>query len=396
MNIGGPSTLPFIMIRDKETLNALVETISRFVRERLIPNEDLVAESDEIPAEIVSAMKDMGLFGLTIPAAFGGLELTMEEEVLAMLELGKASPAFRSLIGTTVGIGSQGILLDGTQDQKQKYLPRLATGEIIASFALTEPEAGSDAASLKTRATKDGDHYVINGTKRYITNAPHAGIFTLMARTNPAEKGAAGISAFIVESGTSGIHLGKRDKKMGQKGAHTCDVIFENCRVPAANLIGGVEGQGFKTAMKVLDKGRIHIAAICVAVAERMLADALAYALDRRQFGKPIAEFQLVQAMLADSKAEIYAARCMVLDAARRRDDKLSVSTEASCAKMFASEMCGRVADRAVQILGGAGYMSEYGIERFYRDARLFRIFEGTTQIQQIVIARNMIRDASR
>jgi acyl-CoA dehydrogenase len=384
------------MIRDQETLDALVENIARFVRERLIPNEDLVAESDEIPAEIVSAMKDMGLFGLTIPEAFGGLELTMEEEVMAMLELGRAAPAFRSLIGTTVGIGSQGILLDGTEAQKQKYLPRLATGELIASFALTEPEAGSDAASLRTRATKDGDHYVINGTKRYITNAPQAGIFTLMARTNPAENGAAGISAFIVESATPGIHLGKRDKKMGQKGAHTCDVIFENCRVPAANLMGGVEGQGFKTAMKVLDKGRIHIAAICVAVAERMLADALAYALDRRQFGKPIAEFQLVQAMLADSKAEIYAARCMVLDAARRRDDKRSVSTEASCAKMFASEMCGRVADRAVQILGGAGYMSEYGIERFYRDARLFRIFEGTTQIQQIVIARNMIRDATR
>jgi len=381
------------MIRDRETLNVLLDNIARFVRERLIPNEDLVAETDEIPPDVVAGMKEMGLFGLTIPEAYGGLELTMEEEVLAMLELGKASPAFRSLIGTTVGIGSQGILFDGTEDQKKKYLPRLATGELIASFALTEPEAGSDAASLRTTAVRDGDHYVVNGTKRFITNAPQAGIFTLMARTNAAEKGAGGISAFIVDATSPGITLGKRDRKMGQKGAHTCDVIFDNCRVPAANLIGGVEGRGFRTAMKVLDKGRIHIAAICVAVAERMLADALRYAMERKQFGQPIAEFQLVQAMLADSKAEIYAARSMVLDAARLRDDGLPVSTEASCAKLFASEMCGRVADRAVQIFGGAGYMSEYGIERFYRDVRLFRIYEGTTQIQQLVIARNMIRE---
>jgi acyl-CoA dehydrogenase len=382
------------MIRDQETLNILLDNVARFVRERLIPNEDIVAETDEIPPDVVHDMKAMGLFGLTIPEAYGGLQLTMEEEVLTMLELGRASPAFRSLLGTTVGIGSQGILFDGTEEQKARYLPKLATGELIASFALTEPGSGSDAASLQTSAVLDGDHYVVNGTKRFITNAPQAGIFTLMARTNPGEKGAGGISAFIVDAKSPGISLGKRDRKMGQKGAHTCDVIFENCRVPAANLIGGVEGRGFKTAMKVLDKGRIHIAAICVAVAERMLSDALKYAMDRKQFGQPIAEFQLVQAMLADSKAEIYAARSMVVDAARRRDNGEPVSTEASCAKLFASEMCGRVADRAVQIYGGAGDMSEYGIERFYRDVRLFRIYEGTTQIQQLVIARNMIREA--
>jgi acyl-CoA dehydrogenase len=260
---------------------------------------------------------------------------------------------------------------------------------------LTEPGSGSDAASLRTRAVRDGDHYVIDGAKRFITNAPEAGIFTVMARTNPDIKGAGGISAFIVEKGTPGLSLGKIDRKMGQKGAHTCDVIFESCRVPAQNLIGGAEGIGFKTAMKVLDKGRLHIAAICVGVAERMLDDALRYALERQQFGKPIGEFQLVQAMLADSKAEIYAARSMVLDAARRRDNKEDVSTEASCCKLFASEMCGRVADRAVQIHGGAGYVSEYAIERFYRDVRLFRIYEGTTQIQQLVIARNMMRNAN-
>jgi acyl-CoA dehydrogenase len=384
------------MIRDPETLNALLDTINRFVRERLVPAESIVDETDQIPADIISQMKEMGLFGLTVPEEYGGLGLTMEEEVMAMLAMGQTSPAYRSLFGTTVGIGSQGILIDGTPEQKAAYLPRLATGEIIASFALTEPDAGSDAASLRTTAIRDGDHYVVNGTKRYITNAPHAGIFTLMARTNPEDKGAGGVSAFIVEAGTPGITIGKIDKKMGQRGAHTADVIFENCRVPAGQIIGGKEGQGFKTAMKVLEKGRIHIAAICVGVAERMVRDALSYAMDRKQFGQAIAEFQLVQAMLADSQAEVYAARCMVIDAARKRDDGLDVSTEASCCKLFASEMCGRVADRAVQIFGGAGYLSEYGIERFYRDVRLFRLYEGTSQIQQIVIARNMVRAARR
>ncbi len=383
------------MIRDPDTLNALLAAVERFVQERLVPAEAVVAETDEIPEDLVRGMKELGLFGLTVPEAYGGLGVTMEEEVMVMLAMGQTSPAFRSLFGTTVGIGSMGILLDGTEEQKRKYLPRLASGELIASFALTEPEAGSDAASLRTTAIRDGDHYVVNGTKRYITNAPHAGLFTLMARTNPADKGAGGVSAFIVEAGTPGITIGKRDKKMGQRGAHTADVIFENCRVPASQIIGGREGQGFKTAMKVLEKGRIHIAAICVGVAERMQRDALRYAMERKQFGQPIAEFQLVQAMLADSQAEIYAARSMVIDAARRRDDGLPVATEASCCKLFASEMCGRVADRAVQIFGGAGYVADHGIERFYRDVRLFRIYEGTTQIQQLVIARNMIRAAS-
>ena len=383
------------MIRDQETLNLLVDNVARFVRERLVPAEEIVSETDEIPADIVDEMKALGLFGLSIPEQYGGLDLTMEEEALVMFELGRTSPAFRSVIGTTVGIGSQGIVIDGTDEQKTRYLPKLATGELIASFGLTEPGAGSDAASLSTRAVRDGDHYVINGTKRFITNAPHAGIFTLMARTDPEDKRAGGISAFIVDAGTPGLSFGKRDKKMGQRGAHTCDVILENCRVPVRNLIGGKEGLGFKTAMKVLDKGRIHIAAICVGVAERILADALRYAMERRQFGQPIAEFQLVQAMLADSRTESYAARTMVIDAARRRDSGLPVSTEASCAKLFASEMVGRVADRAVQIFGGAGYISDYGIERFYRDVRVFRLYEGTSQIQQLVIARNMIREAS-
>jgi acyl-CoA dehydrogenase len=384
------------LIRDSETLNALLDSVARFVRERLVPAEELVAKTDEIPPEIVQEMREMGLFGMTIPESYGGLDLTMEEEVRVLFELCQTSPAFRSIIGTTVGIGSQGILMDGTEEQKAKYLPGLATGELMASFALTEPDAGSDAASLKTTAIRDGDHYVVNGTKRYITNAPHASLFTLMARTDPQVKGAAGVSAFVVDAKSPGISFGKIDQKMGQKGAHTCDVIFDNVRVPAENLIGLKEGQGFKTAMKVLDKGRIHIAAVCVGVAQRMLADALRYAVERKQFGQAIGEFQLVQAMLADSKAEIYAAECMVLDAARKRDDGLNVTTEASCCKMFASEMCGRVADRAVQILGGAGYLSEYGVERFYRDVRLFRLYEGTTQIQQLIIGRAMVKEARR
>jgi len=384
------------LIRDPETLEALLDAVNRFVRDKLVPAEAVVAETDEIPDDIVRGMKELGLFGLTVPEAYGGLGVTMEEEVMVMLAMGQTSPAFRSLFGTTVGIGSQGILLDGTEAQKQKYLPRLATGELIASFALTEPEAGSDAASLRTTAIRDGEHYVVNGTKRFITNAPHAGLFTLMARTDPADKGASGVSAFIVEAETLGITIGKRDRKMGQRGAHTADVIFDNCRVPAEQLIGGREGQGFKTAMKVLEKGRIHIAAICVGVAERMQRDALHYAMERKQFGEAIASFQLVQAMLADNQTEIYAARCMVIDAARRRDAGQNVATEASCSKLFASEMCGRVADRAVQIFGGAGYVADHGIERFYRDVRLFRLYEGTSQIQQIVIARNLVRDASR
>ncbi|MDD3935228.1 acyl-CoA dehydrogenase family protein [Rhodoferax sp.] len=380
------------MIRDPETLTLLLDTIGRFVREKLVPQEAHVAETDQIPDDIVQDMKEMGLFGMSIPEIYGGMGLTMEEEVMAGFEVAKTSPAFRSLFATNNGIGAQGIVIDGTEAQKQYYLPKIATGEIIGSFALTEPDSGSDAASLRTTALKDGDFYVINGTKRYITNAPEAGIFTVMARTSQA-KGAEGISAFVVEKGTPGVSLGPIDKKMGQKGAHTCDVIFDNVRIPAANLIGGKEGVGFKTAMKVLDKGRLNIAAASVGAAERILQDALRYARERKQFGKAIGEFQLIQAMLADSHADIYAARCMVLDAARKRDEGRNVGTEAACAKMFASEMCGRVADRAVQIFGGAGYLVEYGIERFYRDVRLFRIYEGTTQIQQIVIARNLLRE---
>jgi acyl-CoA dehydrogenase len=382
------------MALDVETRDQLTATLRRFVEERLIPNEELVAESDAMPAELIQEMRDLGLFGLSIPEGYGGLGLDMEEEVLVMFEVGRAAPAFRSMFATNVGIGSQGIIIDGTEAQKQKYLPLLASGEIIGSFALTEPDVGSDAGSVRTTAKRDGDFYVLNGTKRFITNAPHAGLFTVMARTDPEKKGAGGVSAFAVEANAPGLSLGKPEKKMGQQGAHVCDVVFDNCRIPADALIGGVEGVGFKTAMKVLDKGRLNIASACVGLAERLIDDMVSYAVERKQFGKAISEFQLLQAMFADSKADAYAARCMVLDAARRRDAGEDISMPASCAKMFASEMLGRVADRAVQVHGGNGYIREYRAEQLYRDARLFRLYEGTTQIQQIIIAKALIAEA--
>lgn len=384
------------MIRDPDSFRLLIDTIERFVRDTLIPREQEVADTDAIPADVVNEMRRMGLFGLSIPEQYGGLGLTMEEEVLAAIALCRASPAFRSVVGTNNGIGSLGIVFDGTEAQKKKYLPRLAAGELIGSFALTEPGSGSDAASLRTSARRDGSHYVVNGAKRYITNAPQAGIFTLMARTNPETKDASGVSAFIVERDTPGLSIGQPDRKMGQRGAHTADVTFDDARVPADNLIGGVEGAGFKTAMKVLDKARLNIAAVCVGAATRILEEALGYAMERNQFGQPIAEFQLVQAMLADSQTEAYAARSMTLDAARRRDGGESITMEAACCKLYASEMVGRVADRAVQIHGGAGYMQASAVERFYRDVRLFRLYEGTSQIQQLVIARQMLRRAKR
>lgn len=379
------------MALDPETFDLLLETVRRFVGERLIPNEALVAETNRIPDEIVAEMRELGLFGLSIAPEHGGLGLSMEEEARVVLELGHASPAFRSMAGTNIGIGSQAIVIAGSDEQRARYLPQLASGEIIGSFALTEPDAGSDAMSIRTAARRDGDHYVLNGTKRYITNAPVAGLFSVMARTSDAA-GADAISCFLVEAGTPGLSVGKPDKKMGQAGALTCDVIFEDCRVPAEALLGGVEGNGFRTAMKVLDKGRLHIAALCTGMAERLIRESVEFARTRVQFGKPISEFQLIQAMIADSQADTMAARALVLEAARKRDAGERITLEAACAKMFASEMLGRVADRAVQIHGGAGYISEYPVERFFRDARLFRIFEGTTQIQQLVIARETYR----
>lgn len=361
---------------DAETFSMFREVVRRFVDEQLIPAEDEVEETDAIPARIVDQIKEMGLFGISVPEQYGGLGCTMAEEAGIIRELCRASVTYRSLIGTTVGIGSQGIVMDGTDEQKAEWLPKFATGEAIASFALTEPEAGSDAGSLRTTAVREGDNYRINGAKRYITNSPRASMFTLMARTEPDVKGAAGISAFILPANTPGISLGKPDKKMGQKGSVTCDVNLDDVILPASNIIGLTPDQGFKTAMKVLDRGRIHIAAVSLGMADRMLDMALNYALERKQFGNRIADFQLVQAMLADSKVDLLTIEALLNSVVAKFDAGEKVSLECSALKLHSTEAVGRIADRAVQIFGGAGYMAEYKIERFYRDVRLLRIYE--------------------
>lgn len=383
------------MAFDPEIRDALIEQVRRFVRERCVPIEAKVADDDAIPEDVVDEMKQLGLFGLAVPEDFGGLGLDMETECLVGFELGWTSPAFRSAAGTNIGIGSQALVLFGTEAQKIEWLPKVASGEVVTSFALTEPEAGSDAGSVKTRATPDGDGYILNGTKRFITNANIADLFTVMARTDPDTPGGKGVSAFIVRRDAPGLSVGSPEKKMGQQGAQICDVIFDNVRVEADMRIAG-EGEGFKVAMSVLDKGRLHISSVCTGMAERLITEMVTYANERQQFGKPIMQHQLIQALIADSQAEAYAARCMILDAARKRDAGENVTMLASCCKMFASEAVGRIADRAVQVFGGAGYVADYGIERFYRDARIFRLYEGTTQIQQIVIARELARAAKR
>ncbi len=379
---------------DAEDFALLLETVRRFTHERLLPNEELVEATDDIPDDVAQEMRDLGLFGISIPQEYGGIGLNMAQEAQVIETLCYASLAFRSLIGTTVGIGSQGIILDGTEAQKNEYLGRLATGELISSFALTEPGAGSDAGSITTTARRDGSDFVINGTKRFITNASRAGVFTLFARTSTDKKGASGISAFLLPADTPGITIGAPDRKMGQRGTRTCDVILEDVRLPEAAIIGGPSrlDKGFYTAMKVLDRGRIHLTAVSVGTAQRMLDLAVSYAAERQQFGKPIGEHQLVQAMLADSQTEILAARALMQQVADKFDTQGDVSLDAACAKYFATEMAGRVADRTVQIYGGAGYMADYPVERLYRDARLLRIYEGTSQIQQIIIARNMLK----
>ncbi|MEH3100482.1 acyl-CoA dehydrogenase family protein [Sphingomonas adhaesiva] len=378
------------MALDPETFDALIDNIRRFVGERLRPLEAQVEADDAIPANVVQEMRDMGLFGLSIAEEYGGLGLDMLEEARVAIELGRTTPAFRSNFGTNVGIGSQGLVMAGTPEQKAEWLPRIASGDIITSFALTEPDVGSDSGSVKTRAVRDGDVYRLSGTKRYITNADRADLFTVMARTGD-EPGGRGVSAFLVPKSLAGVSIGEPEKKMGQKGAKVADVIFDDAPVPVANRLGA-EGEGFKIAMRVLDRGRLHISAVCVGVAERLIADCVAYAGERKQFGKPIAEHQLIQAMIADSKTEALAARALVLETAAAKDAGKDVVMESAAAKYYASEMVGRVADRAVQIFGGAGYIADYGIERLYRDVRLFRIYEGTSQIQQIIIARETMK----
>ncbi|RIA37702.1 acyl-CoA dehydrogenase [Hephaestia caeni] len=378
---------------DPETFDALIDTVRRFVAERLRPLEAQVEADDAVPEAIVAEMRGLGLFGLSIAEDYGGLGLTMAEEARVGIEFGRTTPAFRSTFGTNVGIGSQGLVMAGTDAQKAAWLPGIARGEIITSFALTEPDVGSDSGAVKTRAVRDGEVYRLTGTKRFITNADKADLFTVMARTGD-DPGARGVSAFLVPRDLPGVSIGAPEKKMGQRGAKVADVLFDDVPVPAANRLGA-EGEGFRIAMRVLDRGRLHIAAVCVGVAERLIADCVAYAGERKQFAKPIAEHQLIQAMVADSKTEALAARALVLETAAKKDEGADVVLESAAAKYFASEMVGRVADRAVQVFGGAGYIADHGIERLYRDVRLFRIYEGTSQIQQLVIARETMKRGS-
>lgn len=385
------------MIRDTDRLAALRDDIRAFVRERWHPLEAQVERDDAVPPEVVAELRRKGYFGWSIPEAYGGLGLTTEELVLCAFELSQASVALRARVGTNTGIGSEALVADGTEEQKRRWLPRMASGELTGCLALTEPEAGSEASNVQATARREGNHYVLDGMKRFITNAPLADLFTVIARTEEGSKGSAGLSAFIVERGTPGLRTGEPYRKMGQAGSPVGDVHFENCRVPAANLIGGREGVGFQTVMKVLNKQRLHLAALCTGPAIRMLDLALEHTQQRRQFGQPVSSFQLVQAMIADSRTEIFAAQSMILEAARARDRGEDVAMTASMCKYFASEMCGRVADRCVQLFGGAGYVADFSpIERYYRDVRLFRLYEGTSQIHQLNIAKLVLREQAQ
>lgn len=371
-------------------LKEFLETIERLVREELVPAEEETIASDRVSERVRGLLRDLGLYGMTVPEEYGGLGMTSAEEVEVLFRLCFASVAYRNLLGTNNGVGSGALLAVGSAEQKQKYLPDIAAGRIVTAFAITENDSGSDASSLRTQARKVEGGWQINGVKRFITNAPEAQLFTVLARSSE-RPGASGISAFLVERNTPGISIGSPEKKMGQQGSHVADVILSDVFVPDSSMLGG-EGEGLKLAMRLVNRGRLTIAAASVGVAERALHEALQYAIQRRQFGSRIADFQLVQALLADSRAEIAAAKALVRQTAGRHSAGEDIQLDASCAKMFASEMAGRVADRAVQIHGGMGYMVGTVAERLYRDARLFRIYEGTTQIQQITIAKQMLR----
>ena len=383
------------MIRDEKRLATLLDTTRRFMNDVAIPNEERVERENAIPEEIVARMRSLGFFGWSIPEEYGGAGLTTEELCLANMEISQCAVAYRARCGTNTGIGSEAIVQDGTQEQKTKYLPRLASGEITGCLAVTEPEAGSDLlGGLATMAVEDGEHYVLNGTKRYITNAPIADVFTVLARTDPSNKGGSGTTSFLIERGTPGLSVAPEHKKMGQEGSPVSEVYFRDCRVPRAAVLGGVPGQGFRAVMKSLNKQRINLASLCTGPAIRLLDEALRHARTRKQSGQAIGEFQLVQAMLADCKVEISAARALILETARKRDRGEDVTMDVSMCKYYASEMAGRVADRVVQIFGGAGYCEDIGgsVPRFYRDVRLFRLYEGTSQIHQLNIARHLLR----
>ncbi len=378
---------------DPELFEQFIEQLHRYVRERLIPAEREIIETDQIPEAIVQEMRDMGLFGLTMLEEYGGAGMNITQYARTINTLSYAMPAFRSIISINIGMVCSALKNGGTDEQKAHWLPRLAAGE-IASFGLTEPGSGSDSAAMQTMAVRKGNGWVINGSKRYITNAPMAKVALIMARTSKESLPKnAHVSAFLVPMNTPGISVGKSDKKMGQSGSHIADIIMEDVELPADALLGNEEGKGFITAMKSLDNGRISVGAAATGYARRALDSALRYANERKAFGEPIANFQLIQQMLADSEIEIYAAEAMMADVTARADAGENVLRKAAAFKVFASEMCGRVVDRVVQVYGGAGYLAEYDAERFFRDARIYRIYEGTTQILQLQIAKHMLRE---
>jgi len=392
---------------DNADLQDVIATVRDLIRDRVIPHEAEIDATDEMPAGLREAAAQMGLFGFTIPEQYGGLGVTVSQEVRLVMELGYTTPAFRSMFGTNNGIAGHVLLEGGTEEQKKLYLPKLASGEWTAAFALTEEDAGSDPAGLSTSvATASDGGWVINGLKRFITNAPVADVFMVFARhaDGPA---ADKISVLMVPAGTQGVTVGPRDGKMGQHGAWTSEVRFDDVRTPggyggssprdstAAETLIGTPGEGYVTAMRCLAHGRLHISALCVGLAQRALDETVTYALGRKQGGHVIADYQLIQGLIADSQTDVMAGRSLVLAAAADYDSGADRRLAPSCAKYFCSEMVGRVADRAVQVHGGVGYMRGVTVERIYRDARLFRIYEGTSQIQQIVIARQALRNAA-
>jgi acyl-CoA dehydrogenase len=378
---------------DDETFAEVLNTVARFVRQRVLPHEQEIEDSDAIPDDLRRATADLGLFGYALPAEFGGLGSSMAQDVRLAFEFGYTVPAFRSLFGTNNGIAGQVIARFGADEQKKAYLPDLASGASIASFALTESEAGSSPAGLRTSADRDGAEWVISGTKRFITNAPLAALFVVFARTDPAAEHGRGITTFVVESGRPGVTVGPKDHKMGQRGAWTSEVSFDGVRVPHDHVVGEV-GRGYRSAMTVLARGRLHVAALCVGAAQRALDESVAHAAVSRQGGRPIGDYQLVRAMLAESYTDIRAGRSLVLAAADAYDAGTDTAAGPSAAKLFCSEMVSRVADRGVQVHGGMGYMRSTVVERIYRDSRLYRLYEGTSEIQKLIIARGLLSAA--
>ena len=379
---------------DFESYLAAVED---FTDKVLIPNEPRIAEEMCVPEDITQAMRDLGLFGISIPEEYGGLDCSQEEQVRLTFAFTRGSAVYRSRFSTTIGLTSQAILDFATEDQKRAWLPRMATGEVTGAFALTEPDAGTDAGGLKTVARKEGAAYVLNGHKRYITNAPDADVFLVMARTDETQKGSRGVSAFLVERGTPGLEPLPPTPLLGQHGSRVGEIKIENCRVSSENLVGGVEGRGLNAALRGINSARTHVGATCVGQAIRLIAEATAHARQREQFGEPIGNFQLVQGMLADMQADMLAGKALCLEVSRAFDRAIAEGTDLpfpdiAASKYFGSEMVCRVADKAVQILGGGGFVEDNAITRMYRDVRLFRLFEGTSQIQQQQIARAMLR----